>query len=140
MPTIEERVEALEAQMALIENTKYEMNYSGPEIETLLDFVKDRKIIAGHKSATISTDKKTFTAAIDYNYDDYINRPVALVKLGYVTEGSTVNLREFPSLITNISVTRSGGKIYFIANTSQAPTSDTSAVYIFTYIIMEATS
>ena len=89
MPTLEERVAALEAQMAAIENNKYQMSYSGPDMEALLDFLSARKIEAGHIAATVGSSGKSFTAKTTINYDDYAGRPVVFAKLGYVTEGST---------------------------------------------------
>lgn len=140
MPTLEERVAALEAQMTAIENNKYQMSYSGPDMEALLDFLSARKIVAGTGAATVSSDTKNFEYRTNVDYADYASRPVALVKLGFVSETATSSWKEVkPSIMYQQNVYNDSGKIAFSFQTYEVPNPHTGGVFVFQYIIMEET-
>ena len=142
MPTLEERVAALEAQMTAIENNKYQMSYSGPDMESLLDFLSARKIVVGTGAATVSSDTKNFEYITDVDYANYARRPVALVKLGFVSETATSSWKEVkPSIMyqKNVYKDKDSGKIAFYFQTYEVPNPHTGGVFVFKYIIMEAT-
>lgn len=140
MPTLEERVAALEAQMTAIENNKYQMSYSGPDMESLLDFLSARKIVAGTGAATVSSDTKNFKFITDVDYADYASRPVALVKLGFVSETAMSSWKEVkPSIMYQQNVYNDSGKIAFHFQTYEVPNPHTGGAFVFQYIIMEET-
>ena len=84
MPTLEERVAALEDQMAAIENGKYQMSYSGEELEATLDFVSERRLKSGRELATsVSGAPGTYWAITDIPSNYYTKAPTFAIQLIY---------------------------------------------------------
>lgn len=140
-PTLEERVAALEAQLATIEHDKYQTSYSGQGIDSVLDFINERKIVAGHAVATVSNNSTVFEASTNVDYDSYSHRPVVFVKLGFIGYGTSNTVREVkPSIMYLKNVIRnSSGKIAFYFQTYETPNPSTDGFFVFDYIIMERT-
>ncbi|MBR1724216.1 MAG: hypothetical protein IJ723_04255 [Ruminococcus sp.] len=125
--TLEERVEALEA---LVENA-YALNFSGAQINELLDFIDKRKLKAGRKIATKITGD-IYEGVTDVSYSDYDSRPICIVDLCYVVRDS-----EYIAVTkTALDVMSANDKITF--HTSASIPSNASTIY-FRYVIMERT-
>jgi hypothetical protein len=141
MPTLEERVAALEAQLATIEHDKYQTSYSGQGIDSVLDFINERKIVVGHAVATVSNNSKVFEASTNVDYDSYSSRPLVFVQLGFIGYDTANTFREVkPSIMYLKNVIRnSSGKIAFYFQTYEAPNPSTGGFFSFQYIIMEKT-
>ena len=91
MPTLEERVAALEAQMATIENTKYEMSYSGESLEATLDFVNERNLRSGRELATLVSSQSgtnVYRAGLDFGPSAFEKVPTYDFDLIYSRNGN----------------------------------------------------
>lgn len=121
-PTLEERVAALEAQMAAIENNKYLMSYSGVEMEATLDFVKDRKIYAGRASASYTATGNSYYIVTNLKVSDYDYYPLIYACLFTVPSTGTTRI----VATSKIEITKSG-KYYAIRAFPTTTLSESSA-------------
>jgi hypothetical protein len=142
MPTLEERVAALEAWQLQIENTKYEMTYSGQDLEGALDFVNERKLVSGRKEVepqSSSGNLKIFAVTLDTKYSDYTYRPIIEFELEWYLSGGAIN-KVKPEKVLTKSTTEGGlGRINLTFVIDGLPTTSSSATYAISYVIMEGT-
>lgn len=127
--TLEERVEALETQLAELTGSMYQMIYSGEQLESILDFVEARKLKAGRATASVTSN--FYRATTDINYNDYNARPVCFAELCYLLSGNETRKP------VGVTVRNNNGKIEFVAYCTNIPTNATSTW--FRYIVMERT-
>lgn len=131
-PTLEERVAALEAQMTAIENTKYQMSYSGEELESTLDFVNDRKIYAGRSSASYVAGNNSYFVTTDLKVADYAHMPVIFACLFTVPSEGTTRIVE----VSKIEVSKVGA--YYRLTAFPTGTLSESSIGIW-YLAIERT-
>lgn len=142
MPTLEERVAALEAWQLQIENTKYEMTYSGQDLEGMLDFVNERKLVSGRKEVepqSSTGDLKIFTVTLDAKYSDYTYRPIIEFELEWYTSTNVINKVKPEKVLTKATAVGGTGKIMLTFVTNGLPTPASSVTYAISYVIMEGT-
>lgn len=142
MPTLEERVAALEAWQRQIENTKYEMTYSGQDLEGTLDFVNERKLVSGRKEVEpiVSTgNMKIFTVTLDAKYSDYTYRPIIEFELEWYASTYAINKVKPEKVLTKATSADGTGKIMLRFVTDGLPSSTSSVTYAISYVIMEGT-
>ena len=129
--TLEERVAALEAQMAAIENNKYLMSYSGVEMEATLDFVNDRKIYAGRMSAAYTAGNSYYIIS-NLKVKDYDHMPLIFACLFTVSSGGTTRIVE----TRKIEITEAGA--YYMIRAFPTETLSEPAIGIW-YMAIERT-
>ena len=109
-PTLEERVAALEAQMAALTGDTYRMDYSGEVMEATLDFVND--IIAQRKVAT--------------HYS-----PAGSNAYGVWTTINSRNYREENTYFSLAMVYYNGSGTYYVPATFRITTQSETGNYVF---------
>ena len=130
--TLEERVAALEAQMAAIENNKYLMSYSGVEMEATLDFVNDRKIYAGRMSAAYTAGSNSYYIISNLKVKNYDHMPLIYACLFTVPTEATTRIVE----TSKIEITKAG--LYYMIRAFPTATLSESSIGIW-YMALERT-
>lgn len=130
--TLEERVAALEAQMAAIENNKYLMSYSGVEMEATLDFVNDRKIYAGRSSAAYTAGNNSYYIVSNLKVSDYDHMPLIYACLFTVPTETTTRIVE----TSKIEITKAG--LYYMIRAFPTATLSEASIGIW-YMAIERT-
>lgn len=130
--TLEERVAALEAQMAAIENNKYLMSYSGVEMEATLDFVNDRKIYAGRMSAAYTAGNNSYYITSNLKVKGYDHMPLIYACLFTVPSEGITRIIE----TRKIEITKAGA--YYMIRAFPTETLSESSIGIW-YMAIERT-